>query len=200
MMNVFKPSPPLATQLQTMVNFAGCTNVVSVWSTVRGQVLTPNKLEIQWSSERAMAGASLAEFKSSVISDVRPALDRGVMKLFRGMPNVRRIDRAGFADPEHISELATAAMKGGVISATPAIIMLGSAAQMLGAGSSPLTRRFKIFEMAAITFLTGFGDYMLYNADGLGPFINARYPAMAVMTVACLYYLVRSTINIIKYT
>ncbi len=205
MMNIFKPSTPIATQLQTMVQFANCTTsggISRVWPSVQVQVLAPNSLKIQWSHDHPMAYArpeNIGVFKGAVISDVRSKLDDGVTKLFRSTPNVRRLERAGFADPEVISKLAMEAMESRVISSTPGALMLKSAAQMLGGeGTSPLPRSSIIFEMAAITFVTVFGEYVIYSADGLGALTPARLPMMAAMTVACAFYLARRGIDVFK--
>ena len=60
MMNIFRPSTPIATQMLMMVQFTNCTTPASIaeaWPVVQRQVLVPNNLKTQWSHDYSMAEA-----------------------------------------------------------------------------------------------------------------------------------------------
>lgn len=206
MLNIFRPAPPLAGQLYSMVNFANSTTpaqVANTWPMVESQVLKPNRIvwrPADWdpAAPDQEAGADKVDaFREKIISEARPHLDAGVMRLFRRTPDRQKVVRAGFAGHEGVIDLAKSAFDSRVISPTSSAYMLEAAMRMQGENweNSELPAGLKIAEAAVVTGIACYAEYMIYD---VAEYAIAKYSMMSLLGAATVYYIINRVSDIIK--
>ncbi|MFA4973161.1 MAG: hypothetical protein WC683_11140 [bacterium] len=206
MFNIFRPAPSLALQLHAMITFANSTTpaqVAETWPMVESWVLRPNRIvwrpaDLDPAAPDQEAGADKVDaFREKIISEARPRLDAGVMRLFRRVPDRQKVVRAGFAGHEGVIDLAKSAFDSRVISPASSAYMLEAAMRMQdgNGGNSELPVGLKIAEAAVITGVACYAEYMIYD---VAEYAIAKYSMMSLLGAATVYYIINRVSDIIK--